>query len=101
MSEILGIGVRLAFKNKLNHESIDKQTFKFLQPGEINSGKKKKKCKMHISHIQGAAAMMYKAIPVKSVCWGRADAFSEVGMGISKVHHLIKAWVTGRRAARC
>ncbi len=63
-----------------------------------------KKGKMHISHIQGAVAfvsMMYKAIPVKSVCWGQADAYPKAGMGISKVHRLIKAWVTGRRAARC
>lgn len=45
---------------------------------------------MHISHIQGAVASVsgiYKAIPVQSVCWGQADAFSEAGVGISKVHH--------------
>ena len=59
---------------------------------------------MHISHIQGAvafASMMYKAIPVKSVCRGQTDAFSETGMGFFKVRHLIKALVTGRRAAEC
>lgn len=58
---------------------------------------------MHISHIQGVVgfvSMMYKAIPVESVCWGQADAFSDTGMGFFKVHYLIKAWVTGRSAAK-
>lgn len=75
--------------------------FKFLQLGEINN---EKKGKMHISHIEGAAAffsMIDKGIPVKSVCWGQAAAVSEAGVGFSKVHHLIKARVTGRTAARC
>lgn len=47
---------------------------------------------MHISHIQGAVAFistMYKAIPAKSVCWGQTDAFSEAGMDIPHLHHLI------------
>lgn len=53
---------------------------------------------MHIFHIQGGAAMMYKAIPVKSVCWGQADAFSEVGMGYlqgASSHQSMGYWTEG------
>lgn len=56
---------------------------------------------MHISHVQGAVAsvsMMYKAIPVKSVCWGQADAFSKAGMGISNgasSHQSTGYWTEG------
>lgn len=56
---------------------------------------------MHISQIQEAAglvSMMYKAIPVKSMCWGRADTFSEAGKGISRCIIFIKAlgyWTEG------
>ena len=49
---------------------------------------------MHISQIQEAAgliSMMHKAFPVKSMCWGRANIFSEAGKGISKVHHLYQS----------
>ena len=53
----------------------------------------KTKGKMHISHNQGAfVSTMYKAFPVKSVCWGPGRWV------ISKVHHLIKAlgyWTEG------
>ena len=45
-----------------------------------------KKGKMHISHIQGVVAFQYQ-----SVGWGKTDAFSEVVIGILKMHHLIEA----------
>lgn len=60
--------------------------------------KKKKKVKCTFPTFR---EQWHKSIPVKSVHWGQAEALSEAGMGISKVHHLIKAWVTGQRASRC
>lgn len=54
-----------------------------------------KKGKMHISQIPRAVhfvSMMSNAIPVKFVYWGQADAFSESGMGIFRVHRVIKVW---------
>lgn len=58
-----------------------------------------RKGKMHIFHIEGAVAfvsVMHKANPsiVRILGGGRGrghtDAFSDVVMGIFKVHHLIR-----------